>query len=282
MSLLDTTINEATEETTGNTETGLPQEQVLEGTSKTEGQEEQPKEDWLESYKSKIGEEWSDKHENLIKKFTKDGQLDTIELLKAHRNLEKSFSEKRQAPEKYEVVYDEEVSDFKIDENDELYSEFLGKAKEMNLLNDQVNGILNLLANHVKKSSAVLEQEEQLKQQEITKKAEELKQTIPNFDKRAKEIKNFLLTKLDKDEFAAFANGITSETHMRAVEKLMEMNRDPVIPTPNNTYTQTDGVKDQIRDIRNKINEAAKNNDIKTQRQLDAQLYELYQKMYNK
>lgn len=273
---LDAVEQEEVLEQETNVELENQEETVLEGTSKTEGETEE----WLQEYKTKFGDEWSDKHENLIKKFTRDGQLDTVELLKAHRNLEKSFSEKRQAPETYEINYAEEVAEYKIDEGDELYNEFLGKAKEMNLLNDQVNGILNLLAGHVKKSTESLQQEEQLRQEEIKKQTDELKQNIPNFDKRAREIKNFLLTKLEKDEFEAFAGSITSENHMKAVEKLMKMNRDPVVPTPNNNYSNNNTGEDQISILRQKIAEAARKGDRATERSLDNQLSQIYEKLY--
>lgn len=273
---LDVVEQEEVLEQETNVELENQEETVLEGTSKTEGETEQ----WLEEYKTKFGDEWSDKHENLIKKFTRDGQLDTVELLKAHRNLEKSFSEKRQAPENYEINYAEDVAEYKIDEGDELYNEFLGKAKEMNLLNDQVNGILNLLAGHVKKSTESLQQEEQLRQEEIKKQTDELKQNIPNFDKRAREIKNFLLTKLEKDEFEAFAGSITSENHMKAVEKLMKMNRDPVVPTPNNNYSNNNTGEDQISILRQKIAEAARKGDRVTERSLDNELTKIYEKLY--
>lgn len=237
-------------------------------------------EDWLNAYKEKFGDEWSEKHENLIKKFTRDGKLDEVELLKAHRNLEKSFSEKRQAPEKYEITYAEDVADFKIDENDELYGEFLTKAKEMNLLNDQVNGILNLLASHVKKSNEVLQQEQVSSQEELKQKAEELKKSIPDFNRRATEIKNFLTSKLDKEEYEAFAGSITSEKHMRAIEKLMEMNRDPVVPTHNNTYSSKQSVADQIGELRSKIEEARRNGDRSKEISLNKQLETIYDKLY--
>lgn len=273
---LDVVEQEEVLEQETNVELENQEETVLEGTSKTEGETEE----WLQEYKTKFGDEWSDKHENLIKKFTRDGQLDTVELLKAHRNLEKSFSEKRQAPENYEINYAEDVAEYKIDEGDELYNEFLGKAKEMNLLNDQVNGILNLLAGHVKKSTESLQQEEQLRQEEIKKQTDELKQNIPNFDKRAREIKNFLLTKLEKDEFEAFAGSITSENHMKAVEKLMKMNRDPVVPTPNNNYSNNNTGEDQISILRQKIAEAARKGDRVTERSLDNELTKIYEKLY--
>jgi hypothetical protein len=178
--------------------------------------------DYLSKYKEKLGEEWNEKYENIIKKFSKDGDLDTIEILKAHRNLEKAFSEKRQAPEKYEITYQEDLEDYKIDENDELYTDFLSKAKEMNFTNEQVNGIVNLLSNHMKKNTDIISQEEELSKQELVKRTEEIKKSIPNFDKRSTDIKNFLLSKLDKEEFSAFASSITTEAHMKAVEKLMK------------------------------------------------------------
>lgn len=252
------------------------QETVLE---KTDGGEAS----WLNTYKEKLGEEWNDKYENLIKKFTKEDQLDTVELLKAHRNLEKSFSEKRQAPEKYEVSYAEDLAEYKIDENDELYSEFLTKAKDMNLLNDQVNGILNLLAGHVKKSTELLQQDEAAKAEELKSKTEELKKSIPDFSRRANEIKNFLSSKLDQEEYTAFAASITTEAHIKAVEKLMKLNRDPVIPTHNNNsfVAGSNTVADQISELRQKIAEASRAGDRQREKSLDQQLAVLYEKLYN-
>ena len=230
MSLLNTE-NENTEVNTESTE-NTTENVITENNTTTDTTTEEVK--FLDGFKEYMGEDWDDKFENTYNKFDKDGELDANALLKSYRNLEKSYATKNEAPENYEAVYSEDISeDFHFDTEADLVKQFSSTAKDLNLTNDQYNGILNMMAGY---SEGDIKAQAEAQEQNIT----ELKQNIPNFQERANKIEGFLQQELkDADEINAISAAVTSEKGMIAIEKLMKNSRDTIIPIPNNTNTET-------------------------------------------
>lgn len=251
MSLLTDNGNTSTEENV-TTEENVVNENVETTTETTETAESLG---FLDNFKEYMGEDYNDKYENTYKKFEKDGDLDTNELFKAYRNLEKSFSEKREAPESYEVTYGEDITDdFKFTEESELLNKFTETAKELNVTQEQYNGIMNMMAGFIQ-SDAQAQAEAQ--QNAIN----ELKNNIPDFNGRVEKINGFLQSKLDESEYNALAGAVTNESAMKAVEKLMKLNRDPSIPQPKSTpVVDRNTMQDQLNDLYKQRHELQKTN----------------------
>lgn len=187
----------------------------------------------LEQFKEYLGEEYNDKYENLYNKFlNEEGNLDEFNLLKSYRNLEKSFSEKRGAPEEgYKVEYNEDIEeDFQFKEDDGLMNNFTETAKELGLSNEQYNGIVNMMAGFVKEET----QNAQKQQEEQEKQFKDQISKIENFKERAVKIDNYLKSNLDENGYKQLKSSITSEDGMKAIETLMQKSKDHSInPKPN-------------------------------------------------
>lgn len=262
-----------------NVETETTQIENAENVENTEITTEttQEQQDWLNDFKTGLGEEWNDKYENLIKKFSKDNKLDTVELLKAHRNLEKSFSEKRQAPEKYEITYEEGLEDFKIGEDDGLYQNFISKSKELNLTNDQANGLINMISSYLKDTSIEMSELEKVNAEETAKRDAEIIKSIPNYAERKNEINNFLQSKLSPEEVEGLKGVVKTPAALNAIEKLMKLNRDPVIPvSPSKSGFGGDDFDAKITELR-KSRDSAHPMD---QSKIDKMIEQLYKEKY--
>lgn len=193
----------------------------------TESSESEEKLSFLDEFKNYMGEDYDPKFENTYKKFEKDGDLDKNALFKAYRNLEKSFSEKREAPENYEIEYGDDIEEqFRLNDESELYQTFEKTAKELNITNDQYKGLMTMMSKYVQEDA-----KNQLEAQE--KAIKEMKQSIPNFDERASAANDFLQNKLDENKYNALAKAIVDQDGLEAIEELMKMNRDPVVPRGN-------------------------------------------------
>ena len=243
MSLLsgnDNTSNEENVNTETTNEVVEQQETVETGevenveTVDTETSENEEKLSFLDEFKNYMGEEYDPKFENTYKKFEKDGDLDKNALFKAYRNLEKSFSEKREAPENYEIEYGEDIEEqFRLNDDSELYQTFEKTAKELNITNDQYKGLMTMMSKYVQEDT-----KNQLEAQE--KAIKEMKQSIPNFDERASAANDFLQSKLEEKKYNALAKAIIDQDGLEAIEDLMKMNRDPVVPRGNEVPDSND------------------------------------------
>jgi hypothetical protein len=240
MNLLSDNVNTSTEENVG-----TEQEVTETNTEVSTNEETEQEAGFFDTFKEYMGEDFDPKYENTYKKFEKDGDLDKNEILKAYRNLEKSFSEKREAPESYEVEYSEDISeDYRFKDDSDLSVKFTETAKELNITNEQYSGIMNMMGKYVEETETANFEAQKAG-------IEEMKKSIPDLDNRVNGIKDFLGSVLDNEQIEAISSSITTEKGITALEEFMKLNRDPVIPRNNNDEeSKGEGWKEQASELR--------------------------------
>lgn len=141
----------------------------------------------------------------------------TTEQAKAYTELSSKFGAFTGAPEDYEISLSEELTESGItmDKDDPMVQEAMKFAKESNMSQDGLNGMLNLYAMQLASEQ----------QADVDFKAEQMNALGPQGESRIKNIQQWAGKNLDPEMVSNLENMATSVESVKAIERLISMTR---------------------------------------------------------
>jgi hypothetical protein len=134
-----------------------------------------------------------------------------------------------------------------------------------------------MISGYLKETSTEMAELDKISAEETAKRDAEIIKSIPNYAERKNEINNFLNSKLTAEEVDGLKGVVKTPAALSAIEKLMKLNRDPVIPvSPSKSGFGGDDFDTQITELR-KSRDSAHPMD---QAKIDKMIEQLYKQKY--
>lgn len=160
----------------------------------------------------------------------------TAEQAKAYKELSGKFGAFTGAPEEYEIALSEELTEIGVtmDAEDPMVQEAMKFAKESNMSQEGLNGMLNLYAMQMVA--------EQKANQEFA--AEQMKALGPQAESRVNNIQQWASKNLDAETKTALEGMATSAEAVKAIERLITMSRSAPVDVDNSAPSSSAGVEE--------------------------------------
>lgn len=160
----------------------------------------------------------------------------TAEQAKAYKELSGKFGAFTGAPEEYEIVLSEELTELGVtmDKEDPMVQEAMKFAKESNMSQEGLNGMLNLYSMQMVA--------EQKANEEYA--AEQMKALGPQAESRVQNIQQWAAKNLDTEMVSALEGMATSAESVKAIERLITMTGNAPVDSDSSVATNTAGIEE--------------------------------------
>jgi hypothetical protein len=160
----------------------------------------------------------------------------TTEQAKAYNELSGKFGAFTGAPEEYAIALSEELTEAGVtmDKDDPMVEAAMKFAKESNMSQEGLSGMLNLYAMQM-----AAEQ-----QADTEYKAEQMKALGPNAESRIQNIQQWAGKNLDPETVASLEGMATSVESVKAIERLISMTRGAAVDVDNTVPAAGAGAED--------------------------------------
>ena len=160
----------------------------------------------------------------------------TAEQAKAYKELSGKFGAFTGAPEEYEIALSEELTELGVtmDKEDPMVQEAMKFAKESNMSQEGLNGMLNLYSMQMVA--------EQKANEEYA--AEQMKALGPQAESRVQNIQQWASKNLDTEMVSALEGMATSAESVKAIERLITMTGNAPVDSDSSVATNTAGIEE--------------------------------------